>query len=98
MKALWFYKHVFLWSALFLAGVLVPRLALSADCEAQLKAAFQKKSVEMEFRVISGEITDLEAAGSREELQAKLKKESDRCNRSIAASRSPHARDNSEAL
>lgn len=98
MKALWFYKHVFLWSALVAAGVLVPRLALSADCEAQLKAAFQKKSVEMELKVISGELTDLEASGNREALQAKLQKESDRCNRRLAASRAPHAQDDSGAL
>lgn len=87
MKALWFYKHVILWSALIAVGVLVPRLALSADCETQLKAAFQKKSVEMELQVISGEISDLEATGNREDLQAKMRKDSDRCNRRLAAAR-----------
>lgn len=85
MKIFRSYKHVFWWPLLFLVGVIAPRFALSADCDQELKAAFQKKTVEMEMALITGEVTELEVAGNREKLQQKLKKEKARCDRRLAA-------------
>lgn len=85
MKIFRSYKHVFWWPLLIIAGVLAPRFALSADCDQELKTAFQKKSVEMEMAVITGEATELEATSHREKLQQKMRKEKARCDRRLAA-------------
>lgn len=54
----------------FLLGNLAPKNAHSSSdiCEAQSKAAIQKKSLEMELAVMAGEVSDLEVAGMKERL------------------------------
>lgn len=87
MKTVWFYKHVFLWAGIVGAGIFLPRVARAADCESNVKAAFQKKNLDTEMKVISGELSDFEAAGTREQIQLKLKRDKETCSRRLAASR-----------
>ncbi len=87
MKQVWFYKHVFLWSALFAAAAFLPRIALSAEpCESKVSAALQKKSVDIEMAVIAGELSDLEVASKKEGLQKQVKLEKEHCRRLAAIS------------
>lgn len=91
MKQFQFYKHFILWSALLVAAVLAPRMALSAEsCESKAAASLQKKSVEIEMAVISGELSDLEVAGKKEGLLQQVKREKETCRKAFA-SREPVA-------
>ncbi len=92
MKQFWFYKDVFVWSLILIAAVLVPRLALSAEpCESKASSVLQKKSVEIEMAVITGDLSELEIPGKKEELIRQVKREKASCRRDLSA-RAPAAR------
>jgi|GEM_PF-7071973 len=99
MKQFQFYKHFILWSALLVAAVFAPRLALSGEaCESTASASLKTKSVAIEMAVINGEISELEVAGKKEGLLQQVKLETEKCRRLISAAKAPTARAQSSSF
>ncbi len=69
---------------------------MAADCEAQAEAAFQKKSVAMEFSLINGELSEIEASDVRDQLKAHLGEKKQVCQ--VSASRASASKEKGVAF